>query len=316
MSGLAASTVLAYRSGLHRFLAFCHRSGLSPFPLAELTLCRFVAYLWDQQLSVGSIRLYLSALRYFQIAQGGRDPSLSSLARLHYVLRGISRAQPRGARPTRLPITLEVLRSLFRAWVGPPPLYDKVMLWAACTLGFFAFLRAGEFTFVPGRGQALLTPEDIRVDSHYRPTFLAVTLRGSKTDPFGAGCTLYVGHTQTQICPVVAVLAYLTIRPPVPGPLFIYADGSPLTRSGLVSAVRSALSTSGADLSRFTGHSFRIGAATSAALAGLPDSLIQTLGRWKSSAFLRYIRTPTSTLLSVSRALIRHGSAQATVSQP
>ena len=94
MSGLAASTVLAYRSGLHRFLAFCHRSGLSPFPLAELTLCRFVAYLWDQQLSVGSIRLYLSALRYFQIAQGGCDPSLSSLARLHYVLRGISRAQP------------------------------------------------------------------------------------------------------------------------------------------------------------------------------------------------------------------------------
>ena len=66
---------------------------------------------------------------------------------------------------------------------GPPPQYDKVMLWAACTLGFFAFLRAGEFTFVPGQGQALLTPEDIRVDSHCRPTFLAVTLRGSKIGP-------------------------------------------------------------------------------------------------------------------------------------
>ena len=41
------------------------------------------------------------------------------------------------------------------------------------------------------------------------------------------------------------------------------------------------------------GHSFRIGAATSAALAEVEDSIVQILGQWQSAAFLRYVRTQT-----------------------
>ena len=246
----------AYRSGLSRYLAFCQRGGLAPFPLTESTLCRFVAFLFDQHLSSSSIRLYLSALRFFQITQGGRDPSLSSFNRLHYVLRGVVRTQPGSSRPTRLPITVDVLEHLFRVWAATTPHHNTVMLWAACTLGFFAFLRSGEFTSVPGRTQAFLTPADVQVDNRRNPSFLAITLRGSKTDPFGAGCTLYIGRTYSNICPVTAVLVYLSISPQVPGPLFLHADRSPLTRSGLISAVRSALSGTGVDLSCYTGHSF------------------------------------------------------------
>lgn len=39
-----------------------------------------------------------------------------------------------------------------------------------------------------------------------------------------------------------------------------------------------------------TPHSFRIGAATSAAALGIPDDAIQRMGRWSSRAFLRYIK--------------------------
>ena len=79
------------------------------------------------------------------------------------------------------------------------------------------------------------------------------------------------------MCPVAVVLSYIAVRPSTPGPLFVHQDGRPLSHPGLVRAVRTL---AGVDTSRYSGHSFRIGAATCimAAQAGLQDSLIQTLG--------------------------------------
>ena len=51
----------------------------------------------------------------------------------------------------------------------------------------------------------------------------------------------------------------------------------------------------------FGSHSFRIGAATTAAAAGVPDHLTQVLGRWTSNAYMPYIRTPRSTLANVAK---------------
>ena len=58
----------------------------------------------------------------------------------------------------------------------------------------------------------------------------------------------------------------------------------------MVTELSTALQEVGLDPSPFKGHSFRIGAATAAAKAGLSDSRIQTLGRWKSSALKLYVR--------------------------
>jgi hypothetical protein len=50
-----------------------------------------------------------------------------------------------------------------------------------------------------------------------------------------------LGRTQTDLCPVVAILAYIAVRPTVSGPLFVFKDGFFLTRDRLVSAIRRAL---------------------------------------------------------------------------
>ena len=53
----------------------------------------------------------------------------------------------------------------------------------------------------------------------------------------------------------------------------------------------------------FSSHSFRIGAATVAARNGVPDHLIQTMGRWSSNAYQLYIRTPADALAALSQKL-------------
>ena len=149
------------------------------------------------------------------------------LPQLHYVIRWFSQMQPENSHPRHLPITVDILGALFRVWSSVHPQYNTTMLWAACTLGFFGLLQSGEFTSVPGGTHPPLSPSDVKVDSHQNLSYLAVAIRASKTDPFGRGCMLYIGRSQSRICPITAVLAYLSIRPPAPGPLFVCVDGTP-----------------------------------------------------------------------------------------
>ena len=53
----------------------------------------------------------------------------------------------------------------------------------------------------------------------------------------------------------------------------------------------------------YAGHSFRIGATTTAAERGVEDSLIKMLGWWQSSAYQIYIKTPQEVLAGISRHL-------------
>ena len=107
------------------------------------------------------------------------------------------------------------------------------------------------------------------------------------------------------LCSVVAVLAYMAVRDRSPGPLFRWEDNRYLTRESFVRGVRKALEEAGYAGKDYAGHSFRIGAATTAARCGLQDSLIKTLGRWESSAYTLYIRTPPETLYKVAKSLTK-----------
>ena len=81
---------------------------------------------------------------------------------------------------------------------------------------------------------------------------------------------------------------------------------SPCRNLALWRVVRLALARAGIPTSGYFSHSFRIGAATSAAEA---DSTIQALGRWTSSAFMTYIRAPLGTFfITVSSYIAEYNS--------
>ena len=75
-------------------------------------------------------------------------------------------------------------------------------------------------------------------------------------------------------------------------------------RQRLVEALCLALARSGIDDSKYSGHSFRIGAATTAASKGVENCIIKTLGRWTSLAYLEYVKIPRVQIAEYSRVLV------------
>ncbi|CAC5370192.1 unnamed protein product [Mytilus coruscus] len=120
-----------------------------------------------------------------------------------------------------------------------------------------------------------------------------VCFRKFKHNVKGMPKTISFSHGTAMESAVVAMVEYLKVRPySVPTePLFCSVDATPLHPPDFDRILHKCLASCGLDSSRYKGHSFRIGAATDAAERGLFDSQIRSMGRWKSNAFQKYIRS-------------------------
>ena len=252
--------------------------------------------------SYSYIKINLSAIKHFNILTG---QVLPSLPRLYLLLRGIKRMQGNAhARPKRQPITplilLQLHQFLQRAHITEA---NKRMLWAAFTTAFFGFLRASEFvaptTKTFSHSQTLMY-EDVTMAA----TCALIKIKCSKTDPFSQGCIIRLPPTKSTLCPMSALYHHLATHPNKRGPLFTYSNGTFLTRRRLNSLLKTALTPS--NNKPVSSHSFRIGAATTAAAAGYPRWLIQHLGRWTSDCFRTYTRLSDETITNVSCNLAKN----------
>ena len=229
-------------------------------------------------------------VRNAHIEQGLEDPLIETWL-LKRVLKGVQRCHGTETVKPRLPITMPTLRKLVDACDHLPvlPEHDRVLFKSAVLLAFFGFLRCSEFT----EG---LTRECIRFESGS----MTILLKRSKTDQFGKGVHIVIGPAGRPYCPVYAMLRYLAMigSRNASTPLYV------LARAVFTSTVRLLLEKAAVpNIELYSGHSFRIGAATTAAMAGIPDSLIRSAGRWQSDVCLRYMRIPMETKSKISAQL-------------
>lgn len=304
-AALATTTRRSYSSGQRQYFSFCNLHRVTAIPGSELTLIYFACFL-ARRVGVSTITQYLAAVRALHLDLGLRSPTEDCIL-LPRVLRGIKRCLGTPHRP-RMAITTPILHRLCTTLRSTTSfsLHDRIMLHAAMTLAFYGFLRCAEFTAPPTLANFDVARHATRDDVLLSPGQLAFRIKVSKTDPFRQGSTVHLAATRTATCPVAAMARYLAFSPaPTAGsPLFTLHSGRPLTRDFLTVVLRQLLVAAGIPCpDQYAGHSFRIGAATSAAAANVPDWLIQTMGRWASNCYKLYIRTPRAAVLSVSSAL-------------
>ena len=299
---IAPGTRQTYNTGYNMYIQFLLLSGViacatpNNIPVSEDLLIYFVTHCTSTlAISYATIKIYLCGIRFMCLEHNIFYPAIHELSRLKAILNGVKRSQNKVSKP-RYPITYAILKDVCM-WLQKSCTYDHLLLETVCTVAFFGFLRCGEFTVSSQFDPTVdLCMNDMMITSDCVHLFLKI----SKTDPFRQGVTIKLFKTDSNICPVSSCHKYLQARyvhnPSTQDPLFVTKDLVPLTRAKFISMFKHVLECTGYDPTLYNGHSFRIGAATSAASSHVEDHLIKVLGRWSSDSYCRYIRTPDHVL--------------------
>ena len=236
-----------------------HKFGI-PSPYLLNTLCNYVAYLAKAGLKHCINKTYILGISKFI----GNPFANGALPRLEYVLTGIKRVESHAPQArSRLPITTDTMHKLRDVWLsapehpdhsGPQPVWDFSFSsgWRVHGPLCPGVLPGGAPTLAGlGIGQPLtaLSGASLHQTEH--------------NTPFPAGGGGVLGEDRFSCLPSYG--HHTGVQPLTPGPLFIRQSRAPLTRSYLVSQLQAAHRIRGIDDTHFNGHSFRIGAATTAA---------------------------------------------------
>ena len=254
-------------------------------------LALFISYMSCHKYSASTIATYMAGLSFCLRSRGLHD--ITQVFPIRHLIEGCRRLHTR--EDIRCPITLNILKRLINVlpYVCENS-YDQKMYTAAFLLAFFGFLRISEFTATSRRVSLGESDVIIKGSSPHRRLLLSV--RFSKTDQRGAGNVVIIPES-ALLCPVRAALEYICIRPRQGTAFFRHFNTHPLSRYEFNRVLRRCVSFLGLPLQCYTSHSFRIGAATSAAMAGYSDSQIQVMGRWSSHSYRRYIRVDNIAVL-------------------
>ena len=278
------STLKTYGSSLNSYLSFVRLHDLPVEPTPD-TLSFYVVFM-SHHIEPRSVKSYLSGIcqqlePYFDNVRTSRhtplvERTMKGCLRLH----GSAISRKRALTLADLSRVLDDLSHSSQ--------HDDLLFQAMLLTGFFALMRLGELSFPNDkklRNWKKVTKRSSVIVSDDQYEFF---LPSHKADPFFEGNHIIVKKQQYDgINPLSIFTKYLHSRDtafPLSSPLWITSTGAVPTRQFFISRIRRFFA------SDIAGQSMRAGGATSLAEHGVPPSIIQLMGRWKSEAFIIYIR--------------------------
>lgn len=293
-STLAPATANSYRNAFRHYKRFhAQFYTLDPvLPISTARLAQFIAYCHDQHFKGSTITSMVSALAYLHNINSLPDPSkVFIIKKLLYGLRKHSTPD------RRLPISYAILQNLLTALPSIVPDSSlRLLCQTMFVTAFFALLRIGELTVTsPGSPNTILVRNLSFHFNRKRVHSASILFQTFKHSQGQSATVTLKRHNNKKTCPVRLLFKYRKHFTHISGPLFCFECGCPVSSTFFRSILRSCVLKCGLDASAFTTHSFRIGGATHAYECNLADARIKLLGRWKSNAFMKYIRPASLT---------------------
>ncbi|CAG2200662.1 unnamed protein product [Mytilus edulis] len=273
-ASLSAATQSSYNRMLSVYSNFCQKyfPGVNVLPSTHVMVAHFISHLFIQNYQPSTIASYISAISFMHKIKFLQDPTDTFF--IKKMLKGTK--QLRHSVDTRLPITYDILVKLVKALpkviVG---IYNQVLLKAMMSTAYFCFLRIGEIAVkTESEIYRVIQREDIkfeRVNGHV--SNMTITMKFYKHSNLQSKTLSIARRPENYLCPVKAIEEYLRLQNCPHGPLFRFKCGKPVSGFYFNSSLKSLLNFVGLDTNFYKGHSFRIGAATSAAASWCAVSL-------------------------------------------
>jgi hypothetical protein len=305
-NGLAPDT----RAGYNSAVKYSHM-GLQAWPATEHALAEWITarasgkalISYQKKVNPETIASMLSALWSVHV-----DRRYSLVPPwIKRILEGIKRCQPDFEIHKAEPISIQTLVKTLKSCINSIP---DTNFSTACKVAWAGFLRSGEFTYAE-KDQPFsrnfintkLTRSDITFDE--QSEYAILRLKRSKTDYDHKGVEIVLAATHDDICLVTALQELFQVDKQLPSaPLFRSGTGA-FDYDYFVNTLRKHLrKIDDPRADRYSGHSFRRGAAQHAADNGVLDDDIQRLGRWSSDAFKRYFNTSFAHRFSLNKCFL------------
>ena len=281
---LAPKTWACYAAAWSSWLSFTSMEGYQASGHSEGAILAFLASLMRQHFSHSHVTKVLAGISfYFRLL--GLKPC-SDYFSVRQALKGYRRGNC--SKDERRPISLDILSGLCRATSAVCfSDYEALLFRTAFALAYFGAFRISELIPANKKGVSGIRLEHVVLDRER----VHIWLSCSKTDQGGRGRWVELKvQDGLATCPVALVKQFLGVRPPGGGNFLTHLDLLPLTKYQFDAVLKRSLGIMGLAAYKFSSHSFRIGAASEAARAGVPEGDIKALGRWKSNCYQVYVR--------------------------
>ena len=209
----------------------------------------------------------------------------------------------------KLPVTPSILLAIYKQ-LNMTAVHDA-NVWAACLVLFFGFLR--KVSLLPTSAKSFdVAKHACRSDVTLAPEGAIRTVRCTKTIQFQQRALRVPLPRQhnSVFCPAQAFYHALSFvsSSAATSPAFVTStNGSPLCAAAFIKTVHCCLLRAGIlNVSQYSGHSFRRGAASWGYSIGLPALTIKALGDWKSSSYVGYIDIDPDHRLRAVKAMLQH----------